>query len=140
MLVWVILLSCPYFGLQKYGFVKIAFCLYTTIKFLKLTINLIFIWLRQQNFGWFQDVPLTIDEFSTANARERRKDLMIDSAISRSNNVEVERELERWTPDVEDLECPELDNIFDGTWNRSVTYLWGSFVLFSCCSCYGWQC
>ncbi|XP_028547722.1 polyadenylate-binding protein-interacting protein 3 isoform X1 [Dendrobium catenatum] len=66
-----------------------------------------------------KDVPLAIDEFSTANVREKRKDLMIDSVISRSHNVEVERELERWTPDVDDPECPELDNIFDGTWNRN---------------------
>lgn len=66
-----------------------------------------------------KDVPLTSDEFSTANTRERRKDLMIDSVISRSQNVEVERELERWTPDANDPECPELDDIFDGTWNRN---------------------
>ncbi|KAL0906292.1 hypothetical protein M5K25_024775 [Dendrobium thyrsiflorum] len=65
-----------------------------------------------------KDVPLANDEFSTANVREKRKDLMIDSVISRSHNVELERELERWTPDVNDPECPELDNIFDGTWNR----------------------
>lgn len=72
-----------------------------------------------------KDVPLASDEFSTANARERRKDLMIDSVISRSHNVEVERELERWTPDVDDPECPELDNIFDGTWNRN----WNQFEI-----------
>lgn len=72
-----------------------------------------------------KDVPLTSDEFSTANARERRKDLMIDSAISRSHNGEAERELERWTPDVDDPECPELDNIFNGTWNRN----WDQFEI-----------
>ncbi|KAG0455704.1 hypothetical protein HPP92_023492 [Vanilla planifolia] len=69
-----------------------------------------------------KNVPLSSDEFSNSNARDRRKDFMIDSVISRSNIVDVERELERWTPDVDDPECPELDNIFDGTWNRN----WGS--------------
>ncbi|KAG0454508.1 hypothetical protein HPP92_023800 [Vanilla planifolia] len=66
-----------------------------------------------------KNVPLSSDEFSNSNARDRRKDFMIDSVISRSNIVDVERELERWTPDVDDPECPELDNIFDGTWNRN---------------------
>ncbi|KAK8946030.1 hypothetical protein KSP40_PGU009776 [Platanthera guangdongensis] len=66
-----------------------------------------------------KDVPLTSEEFSSANAREGKKEFMIDSVISRSHSVDVERELERWTPDADDPECPELDNIFDGTWNRN---------------------
>ncbi|KAJ6839677.1 polyadenylate-binding protein-interacting protein 4 isoform X2 [Iris pallida] len=66
-----------------------------------------------------KDVPLTIEEFSNGNAHERRTDLMIDSAISHSRHLEAERELERWTPDVDDPGCPELENIFDGTWNRN---------------------
>ncbi|KAK8953724.1 hypothetical protein KSP40_PGU001266 [Platanthera guangdongensis] len=67
-----------------------------------------------------KDVPLTSEEFSSANAREGKKEFMIDSVISRSHSVDVERELERWTPDADDPECPELDNIFDGTWNRCI--------------------
>lgn len=43
---------------------------------------------------------------------------MTDSCISQSRHVEVERELERWIPDKDDPQCPELENIFDGTWNR----------------------
>ncbi|PKA59171.1 hypothetical protein AXF42_Ash001264 [Apostasia shenzhenica] len=66
-----------------------------------------------------KDVPLTTDEFLGVNGHDKRKDLMIDSVISRSHNIEVERELERWTPDADTPECPELDNIFDGTWNRN---------------------
>ncbi|KAJ6845053.1 polyadenylate-binding protein-interacting protein 4 isoform X3 [Iris pallida] len=66
-----------------------------------------------------KDVPLNIDEFSNANAHERRTDLMIDSAISHTHHLEAQRELERWTPDVDDPGCPELENIFDGTWNRN---------------------
>lgn len=50
--------------------------------------------------------------------REKRKDLLIDSVISHSHQVEVERELGRWTPDENDPACPELENIFDKTWNR----------------------
>ena len=63
-------------------------------------------------------MPLNIEEFSNAN--EKCKDLMIDSAISHSHHLEAERELERWTPDADDPECPELEDIFDGTWNRWV--------------------
>ncbi|KAJ6834858.1 polyadenylate-binding protein-interacting protein 4 isoform X3 [Iris pallida] len=66
-----------------------------------------------------KDVPLNTEEFSNGHANERRKDLMIDSAISHSHHLAVERELERWTPDVDDPGCPELENIFDGTWNRN---------------------
>lgn len=43
---------------------------------------------------------------------------MTDSCISQSRHVEVERELGRWIPDKDDPQCPELENIFDGTWNR----------------------
>lgn len=66
-----------------------------------------------------KDVPLNIEEFSNAQPRDKRKDLMIDSAISHSHHLEAERELERWTPDADDPECPELEDIFDGTWNRN---------------------
>lgn len=66
-----------------------------------------------------KDPPLNMEEFSTLNLQERRKDLLIDSAISHSHRLEGERELERWTPDADDPDCPELDDIFDGTWNRS---------------------
>jgi hypothetical protein len=43
---------------------------------------------------------------------------MIDSFISQSRLVETERELEPWVPDEDELQCPELENIFDGHWNR----------------------
>ncbi|ONK77280.1 uncharacterized protein A4U43_C02F4920 [Asparagus officinalis] len=66
-----------------------------------------------------EDAPLNIEEFSNAHPRDKRKDLMIDSAISHSHHLEAERELERWTPDADDPECPELEDIFDGTWNRN---------------------
>lgn len=49
---------------------------------------------------------------------EQSQDIPIDSYISQFNFVEVERELGRWAPDEDDPQCPELENIFDGTWNR----------------------
>lgn len=45
-------------------------------------------------------------------------DIMIDSSISQSRHVDLERELEPWVPDDDNLECPELDNTFDRHWNR----------------------
>lgn len=61
---------------------------------------------------------LSVDAFANGNARDKLQDLMIDSAISQSHHVEVGRELKPWTPDKDDPECPELEDIFDGTWNR----------------------
>ncbi|KAJ0988462.1 hypothetical protein J5N97_006818 [Dioscorea zingiberensis] len=66
-----------------------------------------------------KDVSLSIDEFMNGHARDKRQDLMTDSAISQSHHVETERELKPWTPDNDDPECPELEDIFDGTWNRN---------------------
>ncbi|XP_077212961.1 polyadenylate-binding protein-interacting protein 4-like isoform X2 [Tasmannia lanceolata] len=66
-----------------------------------------------------KDVPISADGYTDGYACEKRQDIMIDSFISQSHHVEVERELERWTPDNDDLQCPELENIFDGTWNRN---------------------
>jgi hypothetical protein len=43
---------------------------------------------------------------------------MLDSSISQSRYVEMERELEPWVPDEDAPQCPGLDNIFDGPWNR----------------------
>ncbi|KAH7656547.1 Protein interacting with poly(A)-binding protein [Dioscorea alata] len=66
-----------------------------------------------------KDVPLNNDELTNGHARDRRQDLLIDSSISQSQHVELERELKPWTPDKDVPECPELENIFDGAWNRN---------------------
>eukprot|EP00268_Persea_americana_P028659 TRINITY_DN277_c0_g1_i2.p1 TRINITY_DN277_c0_g1~~TRINITY_DN277_c0_g1_i2.p1 ORF type:complete len:636 (-),score=152.69 TRINITY_DN277_c0_g1_i2:323-2230(-) len=66
-----------------------------------------------------KDVSLTADGLSNGHLRERQQDIMIDSYISQSRHADVERELERWTPDKDDPQCPELENIFDGPWNRT---------------------
>ncbi|KAG9457714.1 hypothetical protein H6P81_002222 [Aristolochia fimbriata] len=64
-----------------------------------------------------KDVLLSGDGLINGYVREKQQDIMIDSFISQSSYVE-ERELERWTPDQDDPQCPELENIFDGPWNR----------------------
>ncbi|MCD7462675.1 Polyadenylate-binding protein-interacting protein 3 [Datura stramonium] len=63
-------------------------------------------------------VPATLDVFRAELQREKQLELLTDSCISQSRHGEVERQLERWVPDDDALECPELDNIFDGHWNR----------------------
>lgn len=65
-----------------------------------------------------KDVAVTGNELINDVQHEKRRDIMIDSYISQSKFVEVERELGRWAPDEDDPQCPELENIFDGTWNR----------------------
>ncbi|CAL9105221.1 unnamed protein product [Musa textilis] len=64
-----------------------------------------------------KDVSLG-DEFTPGQSCENQKDLMIDSVISHSHHLETERELAPWMPDEDDPECPELENIFDGTFDR----------------------
>ncbi|KAK4395083.1 Polyadenylate-binding protein-interacting protein 4 [Sesamum angolense] len=63
-------------------------------------------------------VPVTRDGFTNELQNETQLELMTDSCISQSRYVEVGRELEHWVPDENDPGCPELDNIFDGPWNR----------------------
>lgn len=65
-----------------------------------------------------KDVSVTRDGLASEILQVKQQEIMTDSSISQSRHVEVERELERWVPDDDDRECPELDNIFDGPWNR----------------------
>ncbi|XP_062223310.1 polyadenylate-binding protein-interacting protein 4-like [Phragmites australis] len=64
-----------------------------------------------------KDVALGGDELPKRPGHDKRKDLLIDSAISRTHYPE-ERELERWAPDVGDSECIELEK-YDRKGNRS---------------------
>ncbi|KAG4203527.1 hypothetical protein ERO13_A05G406400v2 [Gossypium hirsutum] len=66
-----------------------------------------------------KDVAVTRDGFASDPQNEKYQEILIDSAISQSRHVELERELEPWVPDEDDLQCPELENIFDGPWNRN---------------------
>ncbi|XP_076884994.1 polyadenylate-binding protein-interacting protein 3-like [Bidens hawaiensis] len=65
-----------------------------------------------------KSLPVTRDGFTNEFQHEKQQDIMTDSSISRSRHVELERELEPWVPDDENIECPELDNTFDRPWNR----------------------
>nr|GLL23401.1 polyadenylate-binding protein-interacting protein 4 isoform X2 [Ipomoea trifida] len=67
-------------------------------------------------------VHLTPDDVTNEYQLEKQHELMTDSCISQSRPIEGERELERWVPDDDTPECPELDNIFDGHWNRLLKY------------------
>ena len=49
---------------------------------------------------------------------DMHKEIMVDSLISQSRHVDLGRELKPWVPDEDDPQCPELENIFDGHWNR----------------------
>ncbi|XP_062087772.1 polyadenylate-binding protein-interacting protein 3 isoform X2 [Humulus lupulus] len=71
-----------------------------------------------------KDVSVTSEGFLDEAQCEKQQELMIDSVISQSRHVELERELEPWVPDKDDPQCPELENIFDGHWNRG----WDQFT------------
>ncbi|KAM2205491.1 hypothetical protein EV2_025556 [Malus domestica] len=66
-----------------------------------------------------KDVSITRDGLLNEVQHEKHQDLMIDSFISQSHRGEMDRELEPWVPDEDDPRCPELENIFDGQWNRN---------------------
>ncbi|XP_009372375.2 polyadenylate-binding protein-interacting protein 3 isoform X1 [Pyrus x bretschneideri] len=65
-----------------------------------------------------KDVSITREGLLNEVQHEKHQELMIDSFISQSRRGELERELEPWVPDEDDPQRPELENIFDGQWNR----------------------
>ncbi|KAK8465030.1 hypothetical protein PHAVU_010G133101 [Phaseolus vulgaris] len=66
-----------------------------------------------------KDVSVFRDgQTSAPHYDDMHHEIMVDSVISQSRHVETGRELQRWVPDEDDPECPELENIFDGPWNR----------------------
>ncbi|XP_065866782.1 polyadenylate-binding protein-interacting protein 3-like isoform X2 [Euphorbia lathyris] len=65
-----------------------------------------------------KDVCVTADGIANEVQHEKQQEILIDSYISQTRNSEVERELAPWVPDEDDPQCPELENIFDGQWNR----------------------
>lgn len=68
-------------------------------------------------------MPTTLDGFRTEFMLEQQQELLTDSCISQSRHIEVERQLERWVPDDDAPECPDLDNIFDDHWNRLLAHI-----------------
>ncbi|CAK8535957.1 unnamed protein product [Lathyrus sativus] len=65
-----------------------------------------------------QGVAVTRDGLPSEPHHDRYQEIMVDSLISQSHHAELGRELKPWVPDGDDLQCPELENIFDGQWNR----------------------
>ncbi|KAJ0488501.1 putative LsmAD domain, ataxin 2, SM domain-containing protein [Helianthus annuus] len=65
-----------------------------------------------------KSVLMTRDGLMNELEHDQLHDIMIDSNISHSRHVDLERELEPWVPDDDHPECPELDNTFDHHWHR----------------------
>ncbi|KAK7261657.1 hypothetical protein RIF29_27973 [Crotalaria pallida] len=63
-------------------------------------------------------VAVTRDDRPSESHHDMHQEIMVDSLISQSRHVDLGRELKPWVPDEDDPQCPELDNIFDGPWNR----------------------
>lgn len=68
-------------------------------------------------------MSVTRDGFTNDLQHVKQQDIMIDSSISQSRHVDVERDLERWVPDEDDPHRPELENIFDDPWKRLLPFL-----------------
>ncbi|KAJ1407124.1 LsmAD domain, partial [Sesbania bispinosa] len=65
-----------------------------------------------------KDIAVSRDDIPSESHYDMHQEIMVDSVISQSRHVERGRELQRWVPDEDDPQCPELENIFDGPWNR----------------------
>lgn len=68
--------------------------------------------------SFLQDVAVTRDGQPSDSHSDMHQEIMVDSVISQTRHVEIGRELQRWVPDEDDPQCPELENIFDGPFNR----------------------
>lgn len=67
-----------------------------------------------------KDVPITTgDALANGHAYQNRHDIAIDSLLSQAHHVELERELEPWTPDKDAPENLGLEDTFQNTWNRN---------------------
>ena len=66
----------------------------------------------------WQGIAVTRDGLFNEAHPEMCQDIIVDSVISQSRRVDLERELQPWVPAEDDPQCPELENIFDETWNR----------------------
>ncbi|KAK7271996.1 hypothetical protein RJT34_28312 [Clitoria ternatea] len=65
-----------------------------------------------------QDVAITRDDLPSEFHQDIHQEIMVDSLISQSRHVDLGRELKPWVPDEDDPQCPELENVFEGHWNR----------------------
>ncbi|KAH0925909.1 hypothetical protein HID58_018165 [Brassica napus] len=67
-----------------------------------------------------KDLPVYSNNVSEC---EKPSELLTDSSISQSYHVDSERELQRWVPDEDVPDCPDLENVFDDPWKRG----WNQF-------------
>ncbi|XP_030525467.1 polyadenylate-binding protein-interacting protein 3-like isoform X2 [Rhodamnia argentea] len=65
-----------------------------------------------------KDFSVAGDGLSNELQSEKQQEILIDSYISQARHVDLERELKPWMPDEDDPQCPELENVFDGPWDR----------------------
>ncbi|KAL8223611.1 hypothetical protein R6Q57_019086 [Mikania cordata] len=65
-----------------------------------------------------KSISVTRDGLMNELQSDQLHDIIIDSNISQSRHVDLERELEPWVPDDDNIECPELDDTFDHHWHR----------------------
>lgn len=66
-----------------------------------------------------KDVSVMRDGLAKEHQAEKQQDLMIDTHISKSRHLDVERELKPWVPDEDVPQCPELENTFNSPWTGS---------------------
>ncbi|XP_058743705.1 polyadenylate-binding protein-interacting protein 3-like isoform X2 [Vicia villosa] len=66
-----------------------------------------------------KDVAVSTGDLASESHYDVHQEIMVDSVISQPRHVDLGRELHRWVPDENVPQCPELDNIFDGSWNSS---------------------
>ncbi|XP_027335060.1 polyadenylate-binding protein-interacting protein 3-like [Abrus precatorius] len=65
-----------------------------------------------------KNVAVSRDGLSSESHHDMHEEIMVDSVISQSRHVELGRELQRWVPDEDDPQCPEMESTFDGPWKR----------------------
>uniref|UniRef100_A0A0D6QRJ7 LsmAD domain-containing protein n=1 Tax=Araucaria cunninghamii TaxID=56994 RepID=A0A0D6QRJ7_ARACU len=66
-----------------------------------------------------KDVPLMGDELANGYARGNRHEILTDSLLSHSHHLDLERELEPWTPEKDAPESLGLEDTFQNPWNRN---------------------
>lgn len=66
-----------------------------------------------------KDVPVTKEVLQNGRTRENRAEILTDSFLSQGRHGEGERELQPWTPDINDNSDADLDSTFQNSWNRN---------------------
>ncbi|CAN8270162.1 unnamed protein product [Cochlearia groenlandica] len=70
-----------------------------------------------------KNLSVSSNGMSNAVQSEKPVELLTDSSISQSNQIDLGRELKRWVPDENVPLRQDLENVFDDSWNRG----WNQF-------------